>query len=194
MGRFPLNLAAFSCPPGGAPPVLRERPLPGLAGGRLFPTDGRFQPLPVPRSCASTARHEHPQRHPRPHAVRPVSPPVSRSVPGDIPGLWGLSRASPLLPLVREEFVFAKLRREEQEEGLYIIRWSVLDFNRMILSVVKRGHQQVGRASRRLAAFPWEDLVLQRGNLRAGNLLFAAWVVSGLSQWSFHAGGRGEML
>ncbi|NXL54754.1 TYK2 kinase, partial [Podilymbus podiceps] len=44
---------------------------------------------------------------------------------------------------MQEEFVFAKLRREEQEEGLYIIRWSVLDFNRMILSVVKRGQQQV---------------------------------------------------
>ncbi|NXS50635.1 TYK2 kinase, partial [Balaeniceps rex] len=43
---------------------------------------------------------------------------------------------------MQEEFVFAKLRREEQEEGLYIIRWSVLDFNRMILSVVKRGRQQ----------------------------------------------------
>ncbi|KAM9251597.1 non-receptor tyrosine-protein kinase TYK2 isoform 1-T2 [Cariama cristata] len=43
---------------------------------------------------------------------------------------------------MQEEFVFAKLRREEQEEGLYIIRWSVLDFNRMILSVLKRGHQQ----------------------------------------------------
>ncbi|NXN46989.1 TYK2 kinase, partial [Rhinoptilus africanus] len=43
---------------------------------------------------------------------------------------------------MQEEFVFAKLRREEQEEGLYIIRWSVLDFNRMILSVVKRGQQQ----------------------------------------------------
>lgn len=43
---------------------------------------------------------------------------------------------------MQEEFVFAKLRREEHEEGLYVIRWSVLDFNRMILSVVKRGHQQ----------------------------------------------------
>ncbi|KAM7074667.1 non-receptor tyrosine-protein kinase TYK2, partial [Ciconia maguari] len=43
---------------------------------------------------------------------------------------------------MQEEFVFAKLRREEQEEGLYVIRWSVLDFNRMILSVVKRGRQQ----------------------------------------------------
>lgn len=42
----------------------------------------------------------------------------------------------------REEFVLAKLRREE-EEGLYIIRWSVLDFNRLILSVAKRGQQQV---------------------------------------------------
>ncbi|NXF74825.1 TYK2 kinase, partial [Sclerurus mexicanus] len=43
---------------------------------------------------------------------------------------------------MQEEFVFAKLRREEPEEGLYILRWSVLDFNRMILSVVKRNHQQ----------------------------------------------------
>ncbi|KAM9514158.1 non-receptor tyrosine-protein kinase TYK2 [Guaruba guarouba] len=42
---------------------------------------------------------------------------------------------------MQEEFVFAKLRREE-EEGLYILRWSVLDFNRMILSVVKRGQEQ----------------------------------------------------
>ncbi|NWI39588.1 TYK2 kinase, partial [Picathartes gymnocephalus] len=45
---------------------------------------------------------------------------------------------------MQEEFVFAKLRREEPEEGLYILRWSVLDFNRMILSVLKRSHQQVG--------------------------------------------------
>ncbi|NXD88739.1 TYK2 kinase, partial [Halcyon senegalensis] len=44
---------------------------------------------------------------------------------------------------MQEEFVFAKLRREEQEDGLYVIRWSVLDFHRLILSVVKRGHQQV---------------------------------------------------
>ncbi|XP_037230669.1 LOW QUALITY PROTEIN: non-receptor tyrosine-protein kinase TYK2-like, partial [Falco rusticolus] len=43
---------------------------------------------------------------------------------------------------MQEEFVFAKLRREEEEEGLYIIRWSVLDFNRMILSVVKRSQTQ----------------------------------------------------
>lgn len=54
----------------------------------------------------------------------------------------------PLSPAAREEFVFAKLRREEQEEGLYIIRWSALDFNRMILSVVKRGQQQVRCDSR----------------------------------------------
>ncbi|NXX83068.1 TYK2 kinase, partial [Urocolius indicus] len=45
---------------------------------------------------------------------------------------------------MQEEFVFAKLRREEQEEGLYVIRWSVLDFNRMILSVVKKQQQQGG--------------------------------------------------
>ncbi|NXO88601.1 TYK2 kinase, partial [Certhia brachydactyla] len=41
-----------------------------------------------------------------------------------------------------EEFVFAKLRREEPEEGLYILRWSLLDFNRLILSVLKRNPQQ----------------------------------------------------
>ncbi|NXY00239.1 TYK2 kinase, partial [Centropus bengalensis] len=43
---------------------------------------------------------------------------------------------------MQEEFVLAKLRREEPEEGLYVIRWSVLDFDRMILSVVKRSPQQ----------------------------------------------------
>ncbi|NXH32410.1 TYK2 kinase, partial [Myiagra hebetior] len=43
---------------------------------------------------------------------------------------------------MREEFVFAKLRREEPEEGLYILRWSVLDFDRIILSVLKRSQQQ----------------------------------------------------
>ncbi|NWT07147.1 TYK2 kinase, partial [Mionectes macconnelli] len=51
---------------------------------------------------------------------------------------------------MQEEFVFAKLRREEPEEGLYIIRWSVLDFDRIILSVAKRSHRQVG--GRRLPA------------------------------------------
>ncbi|NXD18552.1 TYK2 kinase, partial [Nothocercus nigrocapillus] len=44
---------------------------------------------------------------------------------------------------MQEEFVLAKLRREEHEDGLYVIRWSVLDFNRMILSVAKRSQQQV---------------------------------------------------
>ncbi|XP_074835700.1 non-receptor tyrosine-protein kinase TYK2 [Carettochelys insculpta] len=42
---------------------------------------------------------------------------------------------------MQEEFVFAKLKREEQD-GLYIIRWSILDFNRLILSVVKRDPSQ----------------------------------------------------
>ncbi|XP_077185895.1 non-receptor tyrosine-protein kinase TYK2 [Paroedura picta] len=40
---------------------------------------------------------------------------------------------------MQEEFILAKLKREEQEDGLYALRWSVLDFNRMILSVVRRG-------------------------------------------------------
>lgn len=156
-------------PPGGAPPVLRERPLPGLAGGRLLPTDGGLQPLPVPRSGAAAARHEHPQRHPRAHAVRLASRGTPRG-PGA--GLEPL----PFSPLAREEFVFAKLRREEHEEGLYVIRWSVLDFNRMILSVVKRGHQQVRRASRRLAArcqaCPGEDSLRRGGKPASWKLAF----------------------
>ncbi|NWH74971.1 TYK2 kinase, partial [Piaya cayana] len=41
-----------------------------------------------------------------------------------------------------EEFVLSKLRREQQEDGLYLLRWSILDFDRMILSVVKRDPQQ----------------------------------------------------
>ncbi|XP_015263084.1 PREDICTED: non-receptor tyrosine-protein kinase TYK2 [Gekko japonicus] len=40
---------------------------------------------------------------------------------------------------MQEEFILAKLKREEQEDGLYALRWSVVDFNRMILSVLKRG-------------------------------------------------------
>ncbi|KAJ1172497.1 hypothetical protein NDU88_004343 [Pleurodeles waltl] len=39
---------------------------------------------------------------------------------------------------MHEEFILAKLRREEREEGLYVIRWSAVDFHRMIMSVVKR--------------------------------------------------------
>nr|XP_056723205.1 non-receptor tyrosine-protein kinase TYK2 [Euleptes europaea] len=44
---------------------------------------------------------------------------------------------------MQEEFILAKLKREEQEDGLYALRWSVLDFDRIILSVVRRG--QSGR-------------------------------------------------
>ncbi|NWI13550.1 TYK2 kinase, partial [Crypturellus soui] len=43
---------------------------------------------------------------------------------------------------MREEFVLAKLRREEHEDGLYVIRWSGLDFDRMILSVAKRSPRE----------------------------------------------------
>ncbi|NXA43290.1 TYK2 kinase, partial [Eudromia elegans] len=44
---------------------------------------------------------------------------------------------------MQEEFVLAKLRREEPEDGLYVLRWSVLDFDRIILSVAKRSPQEV---------------------------------------------------
>ncbi|NWZ16226.1 TYK2 kinase, partial [Agelaius phoeniceus] len=60
---------------------------------------------------------------------------------------------------MQEEFVFAKLRREEPEEGLYILRWSVLDFNRMILSVLKRGHQQAPGAP---GAFKFRQFRIQK--------------------------------
>ncbi|XP_053226555.1 non-receptor tyrosine-protein kinase TYK2 isoform X1 [Podarcis raffonei] len=40
---------------------------------------------------------------------------------------------------MHEEFIMAKLKREEQEDGLYVLRWSVLDYNRLILSVLRRG-------------------------------------------------------
>ncbi|NXD46573.1 TYK2 kinase, partial [Copsychus sechellarum] len=42
----------------------------------------------------------------------------------------------------REEFVLAKLRREQPEEGLYVLRWSALDFNRIILAVLRRDQGQ----------------------------------------------------
>uniref|UniRef100_A0A8U7P2U0 Tyrosine-protein kinase n=1 Tax=Corvus moneduloides TaxID=1196302 RepID=A0A8U7P2U0_CORMO len=67
--------------------------------------------------------------------------------PRDHPGSWGIILdpwGSSRIPGDHPGFVFAKLRREEPEEGLYILRWSVLDFNRMILSVLKRSQQQVG--------------------------------------------------
>ncbi|XP_060619594.2 non-receptor tyrosine-protein kinase TYK2 isoform X1 [Anolis sagrei] len=39
---------------------------------------------------------------------------------------------------MHEEFILAKLKREKQEDGLYILRWSVLDYSRLILSVMRR--------------------------------------------------------
>ncbi|KAL7988298.1 hypothetical protein Chor_007217 [Crotalus horridus] len=40
---------------------------------------------------------------------------------------------------MQEEFILAKLKREGQEDGLYALRWSVFDFNRLILSVLNNG-------------------------------------------------------
>ncbi|XP_058024607.1 non-receptor tyrosine-protein kinase TYK2 isoform X1 [Ahaetulla prasina] len=48
---------------------------------------------------------------------------------------------------MQEEFILAKLKREGQEEGLYALRWSVLDFNRLILSVLKNGQVRDGEMS-----------------------------------------------
>ncbi|XP_006262400.3 non-receptor tyrosine-protein kinase TYK2 isoform X1 [Alligator mississippiensis] len=43
---------------------------------------------------------------------------------------------------MQEEFVLAKLRQEPLEDGLYVLRWSVMDFDRMILLVAKRSCPQ----------------------------------------------------
>ncbi|KAM7026463.1 LOW QUALITY PROTEIN: non-receptor tyrosine-protein kinase TYK2 [Acridotheres tristis] len=43
---------------------------------------------------------------------------------------------------MREEFVLAKLLREEPQEGLYVLRWSALDFHSIILAVLSRSQQQ----------------------------------------------------
>uniref|UniRef100_A0A8C8VLZ5 Tyrosine-protein kinase n=1 Tax=Pelusios castaneus TaxID=367368 RepID=A0A8C8VLZ5_9SAUR len=69
---------------------------------------------------------------------------------------------------MQEEFVFAKLKREEQD-GLYIIRWSILDFNRMILSVVKRDH---GQGPRTQAAPKYRQFRIQK---RGDSFVLEGW-------------------
>uniref|UniRef100_A0A8C5SK75 Tyrosine-protein kinase n=1 Tax=Laticauda laticaudata TaxID=8630 RepID=A0A8C5SK75_LATLA len=49
---------------------------------------------------------------------------------------------------MQEEFILAKLKREGQEDGLYALRWSVLDFSRLILSVLKNDQVRDGRMFR----------------------------------------------
>ncbi|NXN94957.1 TYK2 kinase, partial [Rhinopomastus cyanomelas] len=43
---------------------------------------------------------------------------------------------------MQERFALAKLRREEPQEGLFMLRWSVLDFHRIILAVLQRSPRQ----------------------------------------------------
>ncbi|XP_066529724.1 non-receptor tyrosine-protein kinase TYK2 [Hoplias malabaricus] len=48
------------------------------------------------------------------------------------------SEANGLHGPILDEFVLQKLKRESVEEGTYIVRWSVLDFHRIILAVLSR--------------------------------------------------------
>ncbi|TRZ05957.1 hypothetical protein HGM15179_021150, partial [Zosterops borbonicus] len=41
-----------------------------------------------------------------------------------------------------EDFVLLKLLREEPQEGLFLLRWSSLDFHRLILAVINRPKNQ----------------------------------------------------
>lgn len=39
---------------------------------------------------------------------------------------------------ISDEFVLQKLKREHVDEGAYLVRWSVLDYRRIILAVLSR--------------------------------------------------------
>lgn len=39
---------------------------------------------------------------------------------------------------VSDEFVLQKLKKERVEDGAYLLRWSVLDYRRIILAVLSR--------------------------------------------------------
>ncbi|KAL4659147.1 non-receptor tyrosine-protein kinase TYK2 [Arapaima gigas] len=49
-----------------------------------------------------------------------------------------LSSANGLHGPMREEFALQKLRKEAGEEGIFLVRWSVLDFHRIILTVLSK--------------------------------------------------------
>ncbi|NWY08316.1 TYK2 kinase, partial [Nothoprocta ornata] len=70
---------------------------------------------------------------------------------------------------MREEFVLAKLRREEHEDGLYVLRWSGLDFDRMILSVAKRSPPQGSGAP---AALKYRQFRIQK---KGGSFALEGW-------------------
>lgn len=40
---------------------------------------------------------------------------------------------------LRENFALQRLRKESGEEGVFLLRWSVLDFHRVILTVINNG-------------------------------------------------------
>lgn len=39
---------------------------------------------------------------------------------------------------IRDEFVLQKLKKEHVEDGAYLVRWSILDYRRIILAVLRR--------------------------------------------------------
>uniref|UniRef100_A0A8D2L9L5 Tyrosine-protein kinase n=1 Tax=Varanus komodoensis TaxID=61221 RepID=A0A8D2L9L5_VARKO len=87
---------------------------------------------------------------------------------------------------MQEEFILAKLKWEEQEEGLYVLRWSALDFNRLILSVMRRDsssyrHFRIQKKDKTFVLEGWEQEfpsiqelmnALKGCTLRSGNEIF----------------------
>ncbi|XP_061079536.1 non-receptor tyrosine-protein kinase TYK2 [Conger conger] len=55
-----------------------------------------------------------------------------------------LSANNGLYGPMREDFALQRLRKESGESGVFLLRWSVLDFHRIILTVINNGQDSVG--------------------------------------------------
>ncbi|XP_066449671.1 non-receptor tyrosine-protein kinase TYK2 isoform X1 [Eleutherodactylus coqui] len=58
---------------------------------------------------------------------------------------------------LQEQYVCQKLRREEQEDGLYIVRWSAFNYNRLIMTV-KGANQNKGLTYRQFRIDKVDDI------------------------------------
>ncbi|MBN3305811.1 TYK2 kinase, partial [Amia calva] len=58
-----------------------------------------------------------------------------------------LSSSNGLHGPMQEEFAIHKLKKEEREEGLFILRWSAIDFHRIILTVLSKAEGSDGRVT-----------------------------------------------
>ncbi|XP_036408100.1 non-receptor tyrosine-protein kinase TYK2 [Megalops cyprinoides] len=55
-----------------------------------------------------------------------------------------LSAANGLYGPIREDFALLRLKKESAEEGVFLLRWSVLDFHRVILTVLNKSQNGAG--------------------------------------------------